>query len=154
MKTLRLYLDTSVIGGYFDAEFSTVTRRLFEELAAGRSIGVISDMVVRELLGAPPRVRDLIADDGRVPWEFVRESAEAVVLARAYLNAGVVGPRFVADCLHVAVATVVRVDLLVSWNFRHMVRYDRIRQFNGVNLALGYGMIDIRSPPEVVHYED
>jgi hypothetical protein len=91
---------------------------------------------------------------GGVPWEFVEESAEAAVLARAYVDAGVVSPRFIADCLHVAVATVVRVDLLVSWNFRHMVRYDRIRQFNAVNLAMGYGMIDIRSPQEVVHYEE
>jgi len=77
-----------------------------------------------------------------------------MALAEAYLQAGVVPERYREDCEHVAIATVARVDVLVSWNFRHIVRYDRIRQFSGVSLRRGYLAIEIRSPLEMVEYED
>ena len=55
--------------------------------------------------------------------------------------------------LHIALSTIADVDILVSWNFRHIVRYDKIRQFNAVNLEQGYHILDIYSPREVTSYE-
>ncbi|HAK96779.1 MAG TPA: PIN domain protein [Planctomycetes bacterium] len=152
VKRVRVYLDTSVIGGRFDAEFSAASSRFFAELADGRFIGVISDVVAREILHAPPEVRRLVEAPSRIPWEYVREDAESIALTDAYLAAGVVSAGFRDDCAHVALATVSRVDVLVSWNFRHIVHFDRIRGFNSVNLREGYGTIDIRSPLEVIAY--
>ena len=51
--------------------------------------------------------------------------------------------------MHIALATLARVDALVSWNFKHIVNLHRIRGFNGVNLMRGYGTLEIRSPREV-----
>ncbi len=149
MKIPRLYLDTSVIGGYFDPEFAEPTRRLFAALEAVRFVAVLSPVVTRELLLAPEEVQRLVRQPGPIRWEFAAASAEGDRLAQAYLDAGVVGSQFRDDCLHVALATVHRADVLVSWNFRHIVRFDRIRGFNAVNLREGYGMLDIRSPLEV-----
>jgi hypothetical protein len=81
------------------------------------------------------------------------DTEEAADLANAYLSRGIVGPGSHADALHVALATVGRVDVLVSWNFRHIVNLGRIRLFHSVNIGRGYGTIEIRSPTEVLEYE-
>ncbi|OGV85168.1 MAG: hypothetical protein A2340_05270 [Lentisphaerae bacterium RIFOXYB12_FULL_60_10] len=152
MKIPRFYLDTSVFGGYFEPEFEKATRQLFADLAQNRLVGLLSDTMLRELAKAPRGVADLRDTPGG-SWELVYESAEALELAEAYLQADVVSRQFQTDCLHVAIATVCRADALVSWNFRHIVQYHKIRAFNAVNLSQGYGALDIRSPAEVVNYE-
>jgi predicted nucleic acid-binding protein len=152
MRKPRFYLDTSVIGGYFDPEFVKATRRLFDDLAAGRVVGVISDLVLVESSEAPEEVRKLVERPSLVAWEFVQETPECGELADEYLRAKVVGERFRDDSRHVAIATVHRV--LVSWNFRHIVRYDRVRAFNAVNVARGYPALEIRSPLEVAQHEE
>ena len=81
---------------------------------------------------------------------MLADSPEAETLAEAYLSHGIVGPGSRSDALHVALATMGRVDVLVSWNFKHIVNLGRIRLFNAVNLELGYGLIEIRTPKEVV----
>lgn len=58
-----------------------------------------------------------------------------------------------SDAQHIAIATTLKVDSLVSWNFKHMVNFFRIRQYNSINLKFGYSTIDIRTPKEVI-YED
>jgi hypothetical protein len=75
---------------------------------------------------------------------------DAIVLLReAYINARIVSRRWVDDATHVAAATFARVDAIVSWNFKHIVRLDRIKAYNEVNTAMGYGVLTIRSPREV-----
>ena len=78
---------------------------------------------------------------------------EAVSLAEAYIKEGVVGEANRVDAQHIAIATIQRVDVLVSWNFQHIVNWSRIRAFNSVNLKLGYPQLEIRSPQEV-YYEE
>jgi len=148
----RCYLDTSVIGGYYDPEFTEATQALFEEIREGKVKGILSDIVLQELEGAPQRVRDLVEEGSGTSWEPVRESDESLSLAREYLEKGVVGKKFVDDCRHVALATVERADILLSWNYRHIVHYDKIRLFNAVNLIKGYDTLEIRTPAEVVDY--
>lgn len=152
MKTPRFYLDTSVFGGFFDEEFAAPTQRLFEELWSGRFVGLLSDVSLRELRRAPAEVVAL-QERGDGVWELLAETQESLNLSAAYIQAGVVSERFMNDCLHVAIATVHGADALVSWNFRHIVQFHRIRGFNAVNMAQGYGIIDIRSPQEVVDHE-
>ena len=74
---------------------------------------------------------------------------EMVRLGQAYVAARVVGRTARVDALHVATASVVRADVLVSWNFKHIVQLARIRGFHAVNLRLGYPLVEIRSPLEV-----
>ena len=70
-------------------------------------------------------------------------------LAHAHLTAKVVTVKSRGDAEHVAYATVARVDAIVSWNFKHIVRLDRIKGFNRVNFENGYGVLQIISPKEV-----
>ncbi len=153
MKPLLIYADTSVIGGCEDPEFAADTLPLWRLFVEGRHTLVLSVHTLRELGPAPEGVRSHLL---RVPREhqvLLADSSEAFQLAERYTQRGVVGCRSLEDAIHVALATVGRVDVLVSWNFKHMVNLDRIRRFNAVNLEEGYGIIEIRTPKEVVDYE-
>ncbi len=85
--------------------------------------------------------------------EFLEITREALNLAEVYSSHGALPPRFRNDLLHIALATVANVDVLVSWNFKHIVRLDKIRIYNAVNLELGYKTLQIHSPQEVASYE-
>jgi len=77
-------------------------------------------------------------------------NGEAERLQDLYLAASVVGPASANDAMHVALAVVSRADMIVSWNFKHIVHYDKMRGFNAVNVREGYGQLMILSPLEVV----
>jgi hypothetical protein len=154
MKTLRIYVDTSVLGGCFDREFAPWSRSLVEDFRQARFKPVFSDVTVAEVQRAPEPVRNLLAELGPL-GETIAISPEADELVRAYEDRRILGPRWRNDMLHIALATIAEVDVLVSWNFKHIVRLDRIRLFNAVHLETGYKPIAIYSPREVTtHGED
>jgi len=148
---LRIYIDTSVIGGCEDKEFSQWSIQLFEEFRKGLRIAVISDLTRRELEKAPENVRKVLLSLPASSVENVFLTEEAEILAKKYVDEGVVGTKHIVDGQHIAIAAVERVDVLVSWNFQQIVNIDRIHAFNAVNLKLGYPMLEIRSPREVIH---
>lgn len=150
MKPLRIYVDTSVFGGCFDAEFAEDSKRLFEAVRKRKLVIVVSEIVLKELEVAPVDVRGLLETLPLATVEPIALSPEIVELRDAYLAAGVVGARWTNDATHVAAATVVRADAIVSWNFTHLVRLDKIKGYNQVNFVKGYGIIAIVSPKEVV----
>jgi len=154
MKRLRVYVDTSVFGGCFDGEFAEESRRFFDLVRSGQVVILISQVVVDELVGAPSQVLGLVES---LPIESVVRmelTPEIIELRDAYVAAGIVAPRFVDDATHVAVATVARADAIVSWNFKHIVRIDKMRAYNRVNLQAGFGLLSIVSPQEVRSDED
>jgi hypothetical protein len=150
----RIYIDTSVVGGCKDEEFSRWSGRLFEEFQQGLRTAVISDLTRRELEKAPDEVKQILSSLPEESVENVFLTDEAVSLAQGYLTHGVVSPKHVVDAQHIAIATVERVDALVSWNFAQIVNLERIRAFNSVNLRLGYPVLEIRSPREVVYVQE
>lgn len=150
MKVLRIYTDTSVFGGPFDAELGDPSRAFFDRVARGEFRLVISRLIADELALAPEQVR---AAFGTIPvssLEYHEITGEMEQLQGDYLAAGVVGPGSKSDALHVAAATVLGADIIASWNFKHIVNYHRIRGFNAVNLAQGYKTLEIHSPLELV----
>ena len=148
MKTPRVYIDTSVLGGCFEAKFAPWSNRLVEDFRAGRLIPVMSDLLANEIGKAPEHVREAHAELFPIS-EGIVAGEQALRLADAYQAHAVLGPRYRGDMEHIALATVADVDVLVSWNFKHIVRFDKIRLFNAVNLALGYKALTIHSPREV-----
>jgi hypothetical protein len=82
--------------------------------------------------------------------KYFSTNEEAVLLHDAYLAAGVVGPGSDDDAQHVANATVARADMIVSWNFKHIVHFQKIRGYNAVNLREGYALLAIHTPTEVI----
>jgi predicted nucleic acid-binding protein len=148
----RIYIDTSVVGGYFDEEFTVPTRELFKRLENGEVIFVLSELLDLELLNAPKKVRDLLDNYSADKFERIELTEEAVKLADVYIKEKVVGKTSLEDCRHIALATINKVDVLASWNFKHIVNLDRIKGYNSVNLRLGYHMIEIRSPKDLINY--
>jgi predicted nucleic acid-binding protein len=150
MSALRVYIDTSVFGGYFDAEFADESRHFFGAVFNQAVTALISDTLVGELVAAPPDVQSLLAQTLRSGCERLPLTAEAIALRDAYLQSAVVTRKYADDALHVAQATLARADVIVSWNFKHLVNPVRIRKFNGVNLMQGYGLVVIMTPSEIV----
>jgi predicted nucleic acid-binding protein len=151
MGRLRVYGDTSAIGGCFDPEFADGSRALFERFRSGDCVLVISDVTLAELQNAPEAVRNVVSDLRPGNVETVLFTDEAEQLAKAYLAAAVLPARMWADAQHIAIATLAGVDVLVSWNFKHVVNLRRIHGYNEVNHELGYPPVEIRTPREVVN---
>jgi len=152
MRPVRVYADTSVFGGLFDVEFHFDSREFFDEVESGRFRLVISPIIELELQEAPEQVRQSFEKLARIA-ETIVISDEARALCDAYIDARVVGERYLTDALHVALATVAGCRAIVSWNFKHIVHFDKIPMYNGVNKAMGYGEIAVHSPQEVIDYE-
>ena len=149
MKPLRVYADTSVFGGCFDPEFAAESRRFFDLVRVGRVKLLVSEVVVRELARAPSRVRELLRSLPADAVVQVTLTRDVIELRNAYLAAGILDPQSADDATHVAAATVARADAIVSWNFKHIVRIDKMRAYNQVNLQTGFGLLSIVSPQEV-----
>ncbi|OQB33752.1 MAG: hypothetical protein BWY09_02745 [Candidatus Hydrogenedentes bacterium ADurb.Bin179] len=150
---MLVYVDTSVFGGVFDEEFAEASCAFFDEVRNGRFEALVSSVVIKELLDAPEQVRYFYAALG--PRVTVVELSEAALeLVRRYIAAGIVGERWRPDAQHVAVASVCGCRAIVSWNFRHIVHFEKIPLYNGVNMSHGFGPLAIHTPQEMVHYED
>jgi len=150
---IRVYADTSVYGGVFDAGFDKPSQEFFRQVKLGRFLLVTSAPVAGELQDAPEKVR-LLYDEFLLLAETAEVSPEVIRLQNAYLKAGIVGPKWATDALHVALATVAHCRMIVSWNFKHIVHFDKIPLYNGLNLINGYDTLSINSPSEVISYED
>ncbi len=148
----RVYIDTSIVGGFFDDEFKEATSLLFRRLEINEIKFVVSDLLDLELLNAPVRVRELLFKYPSNSFERVELTQESLDLANTYIHEGVVGKTSLEDCRHIALATIYKVDVLASWNFKHIVNLQRIKGYNSVNLKLGYPMIEIRSPKDLINY--
>jgi len=150
---MRIYADTSVFGGLLDPEFAQPSQALFDEIESGRFVLVTSALVEAEIEPAPEPIRAAFSRY-TAQAEITPITREALRLQQAYLSAGVVTAKSTDDALHVATATVSGCSLIVSWNFKHIVHFDKIPKYNAVNTLEGYGPIGIFSPLEVIRYDN
>ncbi len=152
MKIQRIYVDTSVIGGCFDSEFAKWSKGLTEDFRLGSFKPLLSEIISAEIENAPEEVQKLYGELLALNPEILSIDDETADLADAYQERNILTPKYYDDGLHIAVATVAEADMPVSWNFRHIVRAEKIRLFNAVNLEKGYKPIQIYSPREVTVY--
>jgi hypothetical protein len=151
MRITTLYLDTSVIGGYFDEEWMEDTRRLWIQRGNGLWQFTSSGLVAEEIADAPPDVRCLFEETFDRSRDLLAVTSDIEDLAAEYLKAGVVTAKFADDARHVAICTVHRVNHLVSWNFKHLVNVRREAGFNAVILLQGYPPVSIVNPKELIY---
>jgi len=149
----RIYIDTSVLGGCFDVEFAPWSNGLMRDFRAGRLSPVLSDVTAAEVDSAPEPVRDLHQEILALAGAVLPVTSEVLALVAKYEAKEILAAKFRADMQHIALATIARVDALVSWNFKHIVRLEKIQLFNSVNVQSGYPVLNIRSPREVTTYE-
>ncbi len=152
MKKQKVYLDTAVIGGCFDDKFKIWSNGLFKDFESGLFLPVISQVTSLEIEKAPLFLKEkyYILLDYNV--EVIEITLDVRKLAKLYHKRNILVKTHSDDALYIAAATIAEVDLLVSWNFKHIVHFDKIRQFNAVNLEMGYKTIQIYSPMEVTSY--
>jgi predicted nucleic acid-binding protein len=154
MKRLRVYVDTSVFGGCLEAKFAEPSQKLMEDAKAGRVLLLVSTITRAELKLAPEQIQRVLDDLPVGAFEDLTVPAEALDLADAYINAKVIGAGMLSDAQHIATATVHRADVLVSWNFKHIVNLARVHGYNSVNMREGYPLLEIRTPNEVDPHVD
>ena len=147
---LRVYTDTSVFGGCFDDEFIDYSTVLVDQFRNGEKILAISDLTLQELQNAPKQVLEIYDSIPKQFIEFAVLDDEAKFLARKYIEERAVSKKFLVDAQHIALASINRVDVLVSWNFKHIVNLRGIQLYNATNLKYGYPWIEIRSPRELI----
>lgn len=135
-------------------EFEGASRQLMDMFTRGEALLVLSDLTLLELQEAPVDVRTVLEKVPEKQREYVELTEEATILAQHYIDTEVIGAAKRVDAQHIAIATTNRVEVLVSWNFRHIVNLQRIRGYNSVNLLQGYPLLEIRTPEEVVNYEE
>nr|VFJ61564.1 MAG: Predicted nucleic acid-binding protein, contains PIN domain [Candidatus Kentron sp. DK] len=150
---MKVYVDTSVFGGVFDEEFAEDSRKFFEDLKAGKFDLVISALVEEEVKSAPQQVRAHF-NQFSSSAEIAGIGPEVLDLRDAYLAAGIVTRKSMDDAAHVALATVSGCAIIVSWNFKHIVHFQKIPKYNAVNILNGYHSIDIYPPSSVISYDD
>jgi len=152
--TQRIYIDTSVIGGIYDTEFDIFTKMFFDKAFRSEIQLMISDLLEEELMNAPDDIKAFYKTLQQKQLEFVRLTRNVIDLAELYISEKVVGETSRADWRHIALATINNADVLVSWNFRHIVNLKRIRGYNSINLREGLHTLEIRSPKELMEYEN
>jgi len=151
----RIYLDTSVLSAYFDGrspERRALTALFWERLAAFDTW--ISDLVLAEIAATDDRS---LADDMLRLVEGLRSAAvgdDARRLADEYLRAAAVPASAPVDAVHVAVATLLEVDAVVSWNLRHLVRQRTRDRVNVVNARYGLRAVVLATPAEFLEDEN
>ena len=150
---MKVYVDTSVFGRFFDREFSDPSKIFSDEIKRQKFTLVTSAVVQAEIEPSPENVRKLF-DEMITMADMVRVDSAALALQESYLREGGVTSNSFDDALHVALATTAKYDLIVSWNFKHIVHFENIPKYNAVNILQGYSKIGIFSPLEVITYEN
>lgn len=151
-KAPRIYIDTSVIGGCFDEEFQIWSNALIDDISKGLFDPVVSSVIEEEIEAAPEYVQNKFSDLIQLGAQILSLDKQALELMKQYSKHKIIPAKFRNDMFHIAIA-VANVDILVSWNFKHIVRYDKIIKFNAVNIENNYHTIAIYSPREVTYYE-
>ena len=147
---MLVYVDTSVIGGCFDEEFEEWSILLFQEFLYGKKVMMLSDLTLQELELAKFKVREKVKEIPQNQISNIFVNDEVIHLAEKYIEEGALTIKSYNDALHIALATLNNADVLSSWNFKHIVNLDRIKLYNSINLRLGYKIIEIRSPREIL----
>jgi len=146
----RIYIDTSVVGGYFEEEFEKATRQLFARIVAKDFAVYFSEVNETELSLAPKPIKEIKHLIPKACYHYLDLNDDAKKLAECYVREKALGKASMNDAYHIAIASVHRLDCLISWNFKHIVNFDKIKLFNSVNLKMGYPLIDIRTPLEFI----
>ena len=154
MKKLKIYLDTSVIS-HLDApdtpDKQDDTCKLWEAIKAGEYDVYVSSVGVIELNNCAEPKRSLLAEQLReISYTLVKQTDEVIELAELYLNAGIFREKSYRDCQHIAYSCVYNCDMIVSWNFKHMVNVKTISKVKSVNALAGYKEMPIYSPAMLI----
>lgn len=158
MKQLKLYLETTVWNFLFeerDLEKRKWTEYLFQDYLEGCYKLYISEVVMEEIRRARSPKRGKLEQAIRMYEPIILTfDNEGKRLVDKYLNAKLLPERYVDDVNHLAIASKNEIDVLVSWNLRHIVKLRTKTFVNSINMTEGYKSLEILTPQEVVDYDE
>ncbi len=158
MNTVKVYLDTSVIS-YLDQEDAPEkmkeTRELWEIFKKGQHDIYISDVVVYEIYKCSMGKREILLDYlDQIEYNIIETDENTVSLAEKFIDFGVLKRKSYDDCRHIAAAVLAGCDMIVSWNFKHIVNENTIRGVKAVTTHEGYKDLMIYPPPALLREEE
>ena len=158
MRKLKLYFDTSVISHLFaddTPDKMTDTLRLWNECIDGNYEIFISDVVTNEISQcAEPKRSNMLEKMRLIDFQVLPETDEVKALAAEYIKGGVLNEKSLDDCLHIAYAVIYNCDVIVSWNFKHLVNFKTIDKVRVVNVINRYKEISIITPTMLIEGEE
>ena len=150
MRTMTLYLDTSVISYLYELDSPDKmddTLALWEQIKAGEYRAVLSAVTLRELSNCAEPKRSIMANYlNEIEFDIVRETQEINELAQEIINRGILTPKSFDDCTHIASAIISNCDMIISWNFKHLVNVRTIHGVRAITVSNHYKSVDIYSP--------
>jgi len=154
MKRDTIYLDTSVLNFFFeeeDLEKVYSTKELFREIRRGKYTPFISELVLREIGKTERFKRERLLSLVRT-YEIpcLETTPGCLALAQKYMERRLFPQKYRDDSIHIATATVHNLDVVISWNLRHMVKLKTRREVKAINILEGYREIEICTPTEVI----
>jgi len=154
----KIYLETSVLNFVFaddspDKKADTI--KLFKEIREGKYIPFTSDYVKEEIDDATDLKKRYGMNDLIIEYniERLQKTERIECLAEEYVKEGIIPEKYKTDAIHIAAATVYGLDIILSWNFQHIVKRKTILKTGEVNLRNGYNKVEIYSPSEVIEYD-
>jgi predicted nucleic acid-binding protein len=158
MKKLKLYFDTSLIS-YLDQqdapEKMAETLSFWEQVKTGKFEVYISKLVLEELERSPEPKRTLFAKRvSQIDYQIVEITDEIKLIAHKFIEADILTQKSFDDCLHIACAIVSGCDVIVSWNFKHIVNYKTHMGVKAVTALEGYKELLIYTPTMLLGYDD
>jgi predicted nucleic acid-binding protein len=158
LKQLKIYLETTVFNFKFaedspDKKADTI--KLFDEISEGKYVAYTSNYVLQELVKAEePKRSDMVALVEQYKIRFLEADEIAEKLADKYVAEGIIPSKYKTDGIHIAMATINDLDIIVSYNFQHIVKLKTIIGTESINLREGYKRIGIYSPTEVIENDE
>lgn len=157
MNIPKIYLETSAINFFYaddSPEKQVETLLLFKEIKAGKWDAYTSYAVTKEIKAASKQTRKML---GRVIDKYnitiLSANEKITKLANIYIKEGVIPQKHLLDAIHIAAASYYEMDIIISWNFQHIVKHKTKLMTNEINLRENYKTISISSPKEVIEYD-
>jgi predicted nucleic acid-binding protein len=156
MKTLKIYLDTSVISHLYAQDVPDKmadTLKLWAEIQAGNYNIILSEITISELDACQePKRSDMYSALANIDKTIVSLDDEAIRLADLYVSLGGLTIKNIVDARHIAIATINACDIIATWNFKHMINFNAIRVVEAVNRKESYGIVHILSPASLLTF--
>ena len=158
LKPFKIYLETTIFNFKFSEDSpdkKADVMKLFDEISEGKYLAYTSNYVLQELLRAEePKRSDMIGLIDKYKMRLLEADEIAERLADEYVEAGIIPQKYKTDGIHIAMATINDLDIIVSYNFQHIVKLKTIIGTESINLREGYKRIGIYSPTEVIENEE
>ena len=155
MKKLKIYLDTSFIGYLYQPtkpKEEAETHEVLKKIKKGEYEAYISDVVIKETLrtGDNEVKAILLGFLAEIDYKLVETSDEAREIAEMVKILGILTEKSNDDCLHIGNAVANECDVLVSWNFKHLVNINTIRRVRAISDLKGYKTLNIVQPAMLI----